>query len=97
MNEFTIGGKDGAAAVAGDGLIIEFMPDVGDVVEFDSDMQTEKGPSSGVCTAVDYSADCCTVRHSDHPGETFIMSKVVVFKYKRHRNHPDRARYWLLK
>lgn len=48
-----------------------FIPRAGDRVEFRSDRQTEKGPSSGSVIAVDRDARTATIRHSDHPGETF--------------------------
>jgi hypothetical protein len=70
-----------------------FMPAVGDIVEFLSDQQTEKGPSSGSILSVDYRNDRCVIEHSDTK-ETFAISKLQVRKFTRHRNHPDRKPYW---
>jgi hypothetical protein len=72
---------------------IEFMPRHGDIVEFLSDRQTEKGPSSGTVIAIDRDIDLCRIRHSDTI-ETFKMSKVLVKRYNRHRSHPDQKPYW---
>jgi hypothetical protein len=55
-----------------------FVPKVGDRVEFWSDLQTEKGPSSGRVIAVDRDNQTATIRHSDHPGEVFEWGKVKV-------------------
>jgi hypothetical protein len=55
-----------------------FVPRVGDRVEFRSDRQTEKGPSAGSVTATDRDARTATIRHSDHPGETFRWGCVKV-------------------
>ena len=77
------------------GMVIEFLPRSGDIVEFLSDGQTEKGPSSGSVVEVDYHGDTCVIQHSD-VRETFVMSRVVVAKYSRHRNHPDRLPHWTL-
>lgn len=55
-----------------------FIPKVGDRIEFISDRLTEKGPSSGSIIAVDRDARTATIRHSDHPGETFGWSEVRV-------------------
>lgn len=72
---------------------IEFLPRLGDIVEFLSDRQTEKGPSSGSVVAVDYGAGNCSIRHSDTT-ERFVMADVRVKIYTRRRNHPDRRPYW---
>jgi hypothetical protein len=58
-----------------------FVPKVGDKVEFRSDIQTEKGPSAGSVIAVDRNALTATIRHSDHPGETFKWRDVEVEYY----------------
>jgi hypothetical protein len=58
-----------------------FIPRVGDRVEFWSDRQTEKGPSSGSVVAVDRARRTATIRHSDHPGEVFEWAKVRVIIY----------------
>lgn len=50
----------------------------GDLVEFESDRQTEKGPSSGKVVSV--SNGNVTVAHSDDPGEVFAISKLAVKK-----------------
>ena len=42
---------------------MNFEPQVGDKVEFVSDRQTEKGPSSGLVVAVE--DDQVAIRHSD--------------------------------
>ena len=42
---------------------ILFNPEKGDLVEFRSDLQTEKGPSSGTVTFVDRNSVC--IGHSD--------------------------------
>jgi len=55
-----------------------FIPRVGDKVEFLSDLQTEKGPSAGSVISVDREAHTATIRHSDHPGETFRWVGVKV-------------------
>lgn len=79
-------------------VIIEFMPRVGSVVEFLSDRQTEKGPSSGTVLSCDWDKGTCIIRHSDHPGEVFIMKKVEVLKFKRRNpNDPQKRDYWGLR
>lgn len=50
----------------------------GDLVEFDSDRQTEKGPSSGKVVSV--SNGNVTIAHSDDPGEVFAISELTVEK-----------------
>ena len=69
------------------------MPSIGDRVEFQSDRQTEKGPSSGSVIAVDRNRQTVTIRHSDHPGETFRWQDVKV-KYCRLRGPGDT--FWAL-
>lgn len=75
---------------------ITFNPMVGDHVEFDSDRQTEKGPSGGWVERVDRASDKCWIMHSDTraPGEEFTMSAVRVLGRTRHAktNRP----LWLL-
>jgi hypothetical protein len=58
-----------------------FVPKIGDKVEFLSDRQTEKGPSSGTVLAVDRDTKTATIRHSDHPGETFRWSDVSARRF----------------
>jgi hypothetical protein len=70
-----------------------FIPKVGDSVEFRSDRQTEKGPSSGSVIAVDRISRVATIRHSDHPGETFMWKDVKV-EYCRLRGPGDT--FWML-
>lgn len=55
-----------------------FVPRAGDTIEFRSDRQTEKGPSSGSVTSVDRQARTAVIRHSDHPGESFCWKDVKV-------------------
>ena len=55
-----------------------FIPRVGERVEFRSDRQTEKGPSGGMITQVNRDDRTATIRHSDHPGETFSWANVRV-------------------
>jgi hypothetical protein len=81
--------KANLAVLAG---VKPFAPKVGDMVEFDSDRQTEKGPSSGPVTKV---ADGkVTVKHSDHPGETFTIAKVKVKSFNPSAS--DGKRLWIL-
>lgn len=70
-----------------------FIPCVGDKVEFRSDRQTEKGPSAGSVIAVDRDARTVTIRHSDHPGETFKWADVKVEYFSR--SHDDKP-FWML-
>lgn len=56
----------------------------GDVVEFMSDMQTEKGPSAGTVTRVH--GNEVVIRHSDHPGETFNKTKLITKGCFRHKD-----------
>lgn len=55
---------------------------VGDAVEFRSDSQTEKGPSTGRVTARDGDKVC--IRHSDHLGELFHAPSINVEKLATH-------------
>lgn len=48
----------------------------GDVVEFESDRQTEKGPSAGKVVSVE--GDVVTISHSDDPGEEFSAKTLSV-------------------
>ena len=64
--------------------------EVGDVCEFVSDLQTEKGPSSGRVTFVDH--DFVVIAHSDHPGQPF---KKKDLKVNYGRNKPQWV-YWEL-
>lgn len=57
------------------------FPKRGDKVEFLSDLQTEKGPSSGVVTTADWDAGLVTIRHSDHPGELFDWAAIKVASF----------------
>lgn len=54
----------------------------GDWVEFASDWQTEKGPSSGKVVKVE--GDIVTIAHSDDPGEDFSISKLKVKARTQH-------------
>lgn len=49
---------------------------VGDAVEFRTDRQTEKGPSSG--SVAERSGDLVSIKHGDHPGEIFKVSELNV-------------------
>lgn len=71
----------------------EFIPSAFDYVEFLSDRQTEKGPSSGQVTWTDYAAGTCVIRHSDHPGETFRIKDV---RSVRLSHRPGGAPLWIL-
>jgi hypothetical protein len=82
-----------SAVTFSDQVEIVFMPRLGDIVEFLSDRQTEKGPSSGEVVAVDYKKNTCRIRHSDTE-EAFYCPTVRVRSYTRHRNHADRKPYW---
>jgi hypothetical protein len=55
-----------------------FKPNVNDKIEFHSDIQTEKGPSTGEVISINCCAQTATIRHSDHPGETFRWADVEV-------------------
>lgn len=63
---------------------------IGDRVEFESDMQTEKGPSGG--TVITATENAVVIAHSDHPGETFERHDLQV-SYAR--NKKNRV-YWAL-
>ena len=80
-------GEEKEGAIPLDGKMRE-----GDCVEFISDKQTEKGPSSGTVTNV--TADNVTIQHSDHPGETFSKRKLRVKGEVRHRD--GIRKLWLL-
>jgi hypothetical protein len=70
----------------------DFDPRVGDAVQFESDRQTEKGPSAGSVVALDKANGIVTIKHSDHPGETFqILAVRTVY---RHRRPADT--FWML-
>ena len=56
--------------------------DEGDWVEFASDWQTEKGPSSGKVVKVE--GDIVTIAHSDDLGEDFSISKLKVKARTQH-------------
>lgn len=71
-----------------------FVPRAGDRVEFQSDRQTEKGPSGGSVIAVDRDAQTAVIRHSDHPGETFKWGDVDV-EYVRIKSPTDT--FWMLR
>lgn len=70
-----------------------FIPRVGDRVEFHSDKQTEKGPSSGSVIAANRLNRTAVIRHSDHPGEVFHWAAVKV-EYLNIRGLGDR--FWML-
>lgn len=72
---------------------IDFTPRYGDVVEFLSDRQTEKGPSSGRVCGVDYETGICMIRHSDGD-EAFTMKNVLVKKYIRRNPNNHGLPYW---
>lgn len=76
-----------------DGVVIAFLPRKGDIVEFLSDRQTDKGPASGHVTMVNYKSGICVIEFSDI-AETFVMRSLRVKRYVRHRNHDDRKPYW---
>ena len=64
----------------------------GDVVEFISDRQTEKGPSSGtIIVSTDVSV---TISHSDHPGEEFSKEALHVKGEFRHKD--GLRKLWIL-
>jgi hypothetical protein len=63
-------------------MIDASLMQVGDVCEFVSDRQTEKGPSSGTVTRVD--DGFITIAHSDHSGEIFRASELIV-NYARNK------------
>jgi hypothetical protein len=65
----------------------------GDVVEFMSDMQTEKGPSSG--TVISIMPGEVVIRHSDHPGENFDTSHLMVKGEYRHKD--GLRKLWILR
>jgi len=67
---------------------LSFSPKIDDKVEFESDKQTEKGPSSGTVTKVDKGK--VIVEHSDHPGEEFAINKLEVKRFN------PRTRSWLM-
>ena len=66
---------------------------VGDAVEFLSDQQTQKGPSSG--RVIEREGLTVTVQHSDHPGEVFSVADLSVDKLSSH--HRDGAPLWIMK
>lgn len=74
-------------------FVIEFMPMVGDKIEFLTDAQTEKGPSGGSVVKVNYREEWCLIRHSDHPGERFEFAKVIVARTTKAQ---DGRRLWQL-
>ncbi len=57
--------------------IIDFMPKVGDKIEFLTDGQTKRGPCYGSITAVNYTAAKCTVEHTNQTQETFNLNRVT--------------------
>lgn len=63
----------------------------GDFVEFESDRQTEKGPSAGRVTKVE--GGFVTIQHSDDPGERFEISALTV---KRKTTHHEGGILWIL-
>jgi hypothetical protein len=63
---------------------------VGDWVEFASDWQTEKGPSSGKVVKVE--GDSVTIAHSDNPGEIF---SIPALKVKQRTEHYRGGTLWI--
>lgn len=61
----------------------------GDIVEFLSDLQTEKGPSSGACAA--NHGDVIIIDHSDVYGDRFKTGDLRIKYFKK---HGDGKRYW---
>ena len=61
----------------------------GDIVEFLSDLQTEKGPSSGTCVA--NHGDVVIIDHSDAYGDSF---KIKELRVKHFKKYEDGRRYW---
>ena len=56
---------------------------VGDAIEFLSDKQTEKGPSTGSIIDIEIDKPSgvhigVTIKHSDHPGEYFSCSHLQI-------------------
>lgn len=74
-------------------VLIEFLPMVGDKIEFLTDAQTEKGPSAGSVIKCNYRENWCLIRHSDHPGERFDFAKVIVARTTKAH---DARRLWQL-
>lgn len=74
-----------------------FRPRVGHRVEFLSDAQTEKGPSSGHVIAVSDDGETATIRHSDHPGEVFRCADVQVMDLRKNRSSRNPDPLWMLK
>ncbi len=70
-----------------------FLPQAFDYVEFLSDQQTEKGPSSGRVISTNYTTRTCVIQHSDHPGETFNIDEV---RYERLSHKPTGESLWIL-
>ena len=69
---------------------------VNDHVEFMSDLQTEKGPSAGtVIQVIQNIAKQVVIRHSDHPGETFIIEDLIIQKETMYKGGPEKL--WILK
>lgn len=64
----------------------------GDIIEFVSDQQTDKGPSSGTCIANDGAT--VTLSHSDINDDSFLISDLTV-NYCRNRSKFGNA-YWEL-
>lgn len=65
----------------------------GDCVEFISDLQTEKGPSTGYIAEVDDTT--VRIRHSDHLGESFESTELIVKMETRYRD--GLRKLWILK
>jgi hypothetical protein len=71
-------------------MLVNFKVD--DQIEFLSDKQTEKGPSSGKVVAVG-NKDTVIIKHSDDPGELFTSSKLLV---KSRTMKPGGIVHWTL-
>lgn len=69
-----------------------FTPAVGDLVEFESDRQTEKGPSSGRIVSTNGRFGTCVIQHSDDQ-ELFFIDQVKAKRLTRsYRGEP----LWIL-
>ena len=63
----------------------------GDFVEFCSDSQTDKGPSSGRC--ISRTGRKVVIRHSDHPGEEFDLDTLAMVEETTHHRG---GKLWML-
>ena len=71
--------------------LIAFTPQAGDIIEFLSDRQTEKGPCSGHVVGI--YGDTAILHISDE-ALSFNIPSLMVSDFAPYRNHPDRKRYW---